>query len=286
MRPTRLFLLLILALPGLLGAAFDTNLDTNLATNLEGPWASESAAAIHPGVRTVTAGSQCTANFVFEQYRKVSDRTVREVFIGQAAHCASRGANTSTDGCATAVHPLRTTVQIEGGYTGTLVYSSWHTMQARGETNADRCRNNDFALVRIKSSDFKRVNPTIPVWGGPRRLGSATAFGESVYTYGRSGLRFGLHSDRQGVSLGTTNAGWSHRVYTATPGIPGDSGSAFLDENGNAIGVLSTVAVTPYPASNGVSDLGKALAYMKQHTNRWDGLYVVPGTRSFDPGPL
>ena len=38
------------------------------------------------------------------------------------------------------------------------------------------------------------------------------------------------------------HGGWSHDVYTVTPGIPGDSGSGFLDADGRAFGTLSTVA--------------------------------------------
>jgi hypothetical protein len=41
--------------------------------------------------------------------------------------------------------------------------------------------------------------------------------------------------------LGDDGAGWSHNVATVTPGVPGDSGSAFLDANGRALGVLSTL---------------------------------------------
>jgi hypothetical protein len=48
-------------------------------------------------------------------------------------------------------------------------------------------------------------------------------------------------SPKRGVSLGDDGAGWSHNVATVTPGVPGDSGSAFLDANGGALGVLSTL---------------------------------------------
>jgi hypothetical protein len=48
--------------------------------------------------------------------------------------------------------------------------------------------------------------------------------------YGNSGLRLGITqlSPKSGVSLGTSGGGWTHPAYTVTPGIPGDSGSAFL----------------------------------------------------------
>jgi hypothetical protein len=54
-------------------------------------------------------------------------------------------------------------------------------------------------------------------------------------------------------------------VYTLTPGIPGDSGSAMLDATGRASGVLSTLAIAPIPASNNFSDLDRAVRYLRSH---------------------
>ena len=64
---------------------------------------------------------------------------------------------------------------------------------------------------------------------------------------GGSSLRGGVEalSPKTGVSVGTTGGGWSHAVYTMTPGVPGDSGSAFLDADGKALGTLSTLAIAP-----------------------------------------
>ena len=64
-----------------------------------------------------------------------------------------------------------------------------------------------------------------------------------------------------------------------TPGIPGDSGSAFLNSQGQALGVLSTVAIAPLPASNGVGDVGRELAYAQAHGH--PGLQLVNGTEPF-----
>ena len=100
-------------------------------------------------------------------------------------------------------------------------------------------------------------------------------------SYGNSSLRLGLRdtSPKRGVSLGDALDGWTHTVYTATPGIPGDSGSGVLDSRGRAIGTLSTVAVLPYPGSNGVSDLARQIAYARSHGV--PGLTLVPGTERF-----
>src|SRR5205814_1846823 len=83
-----------------------------------------------------------------------------------------------------------------------------------------------------------KVNPSIPFWGGPNGIDTnGTVQGENVYSYGNSELRGGVSqlSPKQGVSLGDAGGGWSHNVYTASPGIPGDSGSAFLNSPGAAL---------------------------------------------------
>jgi len=89
-------------------------------------------------------------------------------------------------------------------------------------------------------------------------------------------------SPKQGVVAQSTGNGWSRTVYTLTPGIPGDSGSGFFDGSGKAIGVLSTLQLAPVPASNGVADLSKALAYMRAHSS-FGGVGLVNGTEPFKP---
>ena len=225
-------------------------------------WAPAATAGIHPGTQTFTEGGQCTANYVFY------DAT--DIYIGQAAHCSGEGAQTDTNGCTTPTLPIGTTVEVDGAdFPGTLAYSSWNTMQAVGETDADTCAYNDFSLIRLDPRDHDNVNPSIPVWGGPVGIGDATDFGEQVYSVGNSSLRQGIEllSPKTGISLGTTGGGWTHPLYTLTPGIPGDSGSAFLDSEGKAIGVLSTLAIAPTPLSNNVSDIGLALDYLDEHGN-------------------
>jgi hypothetical protein len=80
-----------------------------------------------------------------------------------------------------------------------------------------------------------------------------------------------------------TPSGWSHDVYTVTPGIPGDSGSGFINGTGGAIGILSTVQLAPLAASNGVGNLGMELAYMHANAAGFSGVNLVPGTEAFNP---
>lgn len=233
-------------------------------------------AAIHPGVVTNTKGGECTSNFIFTN----GD----DLFLGQAAHCASTGGQTATNGCNTGSRPLGTTVKIAGtGVRGTLAYSSWIAMQRVGETNANVCRFNDFALVRIPEDAEDEVNPTVPIFGGPEGLDTdGVPVGETVYSYGNSPLLLGLLHAKVGKNIANTGGGWEHLVLTIPPGVPGDSGSGFLDSDGDAFGVLSTLALAPVPGSNGVGDLAMELRYATAHSAQVDGaIRLVEGTEPF-----
>jgi len=251
------------------------------ATALGAPtWAPASSATVHPGVQTVTAGGQCTANFIFY------DGAGTE-YIGQAAHCSGTGGNTETNGCDSGSLPTGTPVEVDGAsQPGTMVYNSWVTMQSLGETNPDTCQYNDLALVRLNAADYGKVNPSIPFWGGPTGIGTA-ASGERVYSYGNSSLRGGVTqlSPKTGQVVQVDGGGWDYNVFTASPGIPGDSGSAFLNKTGQALGVLSTLQIAPVAGSNGVGDIGKELAYAQAHSGI-GGLTLANGTEPFNTGTL
>ncbi len=266
----------------LLGAAAGAATAADAATPA---WAPASSATIHPGTQMFTDGAQCTANFVYVD--------ASATYVGYAAHCAGTGGSTDTDGCQTGSLPLGTPVTFNEGAsatsegtqvgTGTLAYSSWLAMQNAGETDANTCAYNDLALVKVDAPYVADVNPSMPFWGGPTTLATdGTTAGDTVYSYGNSLLRGGQEelSPKKGTSLGDDADGWTHEVYTASPGIPGDSGSGFLDEQGNALGVLSTVQLAPVAGSNGVGDLPKELAYANSHGM---AVAVVAGTEAFAP---
>lgn len=257
-------------------------------------WAPAATATVHPGVMTFTSSkygtgffsqgsSQCTANFVF------TDGTT--VYLGQAAHCSSTGTDTQTSGCTTPSLPLGTRVAVGGdpelsplvkSYTGTLVYNSWLAMQAAKETNSDACQYNDFALIQLPTDGAADTNPSVPILGGPTGLGTTASLGDTVYSYGNSMLRAGVKplSPKAGVTLGSSARGWTQSVYTASPGVPGDSGSGFMNGTGQAIGVLSTVELAPCTASNGVGSLSLELNWMHSH-GYFTGVQLAPGTQPF-----
>jgi hypothetical protein len=178
----RRVLLLLLAALALLGG-------TGAASASAAPtWAPAASATIHPGVQVRTDGAQCTANFVFWD--------TANVYLGQAAHCSGTGSSTDTDGCTSASLPVGTPVDITGASRpGTLVYNSWLTMQALGESDPDTCAFNDLALVRIDPADVAQVNPSIPFWGGPTGVaGTDLRAGDKVLSFGNSELRGGVEA--------------------------------------------------------------------------------------------
>jgi len=255
-------------------------------------WAPIKTAAITSGVQTYTQGGQCTANFVF-----VDD--AGNVYLGQAAHCASTGKEDETNGCKAGSRPLATTVTFHRGGSpagggdvigrGQLAYSSWLTMQRGGEKDANTCAYNDLALVKVDAKYVPQVNPSVPFWGGPVDVNtSGTKSGDQVFSYGNSSLRAGLAalSPQSGASHGDDPSlgGWSHTLTSPTPGIPGDSGSAYLDSDGRALGTLSTLGLS-FPVINNVGDLDRELTYARAHSGI-PGLKLVLGTESFDPARL
>ncbi len=206
------------------------------------------------------------------------------MFLGQAAHCSGTGEATETDGCSSASLPLGTPVEVSGASkSGALAYNSWLVMQATGETDPDACAYNDLALVRLDPADVGRVNPSVPGYGGPTGLGTVGDLGSTVFSYGNSELRLGISklSPKQGTVIQSEASGWSHIVVTVTPGVPGDSGSGFINEDGQAFGVLSTLQLAPLAGTNGVGDLQRELAYA--HAHGLPGLQLVAGTEPFRP---
>src|SRR3954454_22138670 len=232
-------------------------------------WAPATTAAIHPGTMMYTDGAQCTANFVYTD-------DAGNVYVGYAAHCAGKGSSTDTNGCSVGSVPLGTRVDFtndgnllsEGTIVGhgTLAYSSWITEHQLGTTGANTCAYNDLALVRINAGDVSKVNPSMPFWGGPTGTDTdGTAAGDQVWTYGNSSLRAGLSplSPHTGISLGddAADGGWSHPLYTVSPGIPGDSGSGFMTQGRKAHGGPFPPGLGTPPAANNHRGPGEELAF-------------------------
>jgi hypothetical protein len=279
---TRLYAVLLTALP-----LVATALVAAPAADAGRSWAAESKALITPGVQMYTNGSQCTANFVFRD-------KAGNVYVGYAAHCAGTGSSTDIDGCTTRSLPMGTKVTFVAGSnffsagrtvgTGRLAYSSWASMQKLRTKDADRCRFNDFALVRVDKGSVKDVNPTVPVFGGPVGL-AAPPLGvcAEIYTVGNSSMRGGNVKSKTGSVLARDGGKLvlAYDIKTNSAGIPGDSGSGFLDGRGRAAGVLSTMSIGLLrPVTNTMGNLVYELAWAQKYSGI-TGLVLVNGTRGF-----
>ncbi len=228
-------------------------------------WPSLDNATIRPGVQVTSEQGQCTSNFVF------TDQTGQHLFLGLAAHCfGTSGDSTNTNGCETGTAQHGAPVNIQGAsQSGLLWYSSWVVMQSVNETDGNTCDYNDFALVWIHPDDRDKVHPAMLHFGGPTQAAdpSSVSIGTRVLTFGNTGLRPGPEEldRREGRVVRQTESGWSTTVYTATPGVPGDSGSGVLTGDGQGLGILVTVGLAPLPASNGVTSLQHAVDYARSN---------------------
>lgn len=266
---------------------------------------------------------QCTANFIFRSVSYTTrtvryltssgtwaTRTVRvahpHTYAGMAAHCAGAATNTdtNTNGCTSGSLPLGTTVHfyqgvkggtslagiigLGGGSNGTRIgsgvlrYSSWIAMKRARTTDANTCAYNDFALVEVNSAYLKQVNPTVPTFGGPTTLGGLPGVGAWIYTVGNSSKR---GTERATSGTVQQHGTWSDLVRTSSPGVPGDSGSGYMNASGQAVGVLSTLNCSGLLFlscnTNGIGSISQEVAFARAHG--LGNLSLVRGWVSFRP---
>lgn len=219
-------------------------------------------------------------------------------YVGMAAHCVGVAKNSDSDlnGCHESVGslPIGTRVYfyqgvasgksvlgigIGGGSSGTRIgsgvlrYSSWIAMKrAHTAVGSLACNYNDLALVEVSGTDLKRVNPTVPYFGGPTKIAGLPGAGASVYTVGNSSLRGTERSTSGRVS---TYGAWEDIIgKQGSQGVPGDSGSGYMNSSGQAVGVLSTCISSNGIASllgqtscpqNGIGSLAQEVAFARAH---------------------
>lgn len=263
------------------------------------PAAQPAGAGIGPGVQIATpvaGGAElCTANFLYtaagaaDGQRDDDGQVHRRVpagalYLGTAAHCmVAESARSSVDGCVEPVQPHGTEVGIVGRdgtvHSGRVAYNSWAVMQERGERDPQLCLYNDFALIELGPSAAAVADPTVPGFGGPSGLNAGgTAGGDRVYSYQPN--QAAPTPFKQGVSFGRPEGPRTHVVATLPPGVPGDSGAGYLDAQGRAFGVLSSLMLPT--ATNGVTDIAQALGYAAAF-GPLGPVELVPGTAGFTP---
>ncbi len=229
----------------------------------QSPWPALEDAQVRPGVQVVSEAGSCTSNFVF----KSPDNAT--LYLGLAAHCLEGEEEGET-------------VEIAGGVVrGSVAYNSWYTMDNMDGSGGIDQQTNDFALIELPADKRHLVHPAIYHYGGPTGLAESASQGERVLTYGNTPLRQGVEpsNTREGYVVESTP--WYTSMYIATPGLPGDSGSAVLSGNGEALGVLIHLGVAPLAGSNGAVNVAAALDFAAEHA----GVQVELATwKVIDPG--
>lgn len=209
-------------------------------------WPPLGEARIRPGVNVVDGS--CTSNFLFQTPDNAT------LFLGTAAHCVT-SKNVSDP------------VAIAGGaFEGTLAYSSFEAMNETGDDIA----GNDFALIELPDEARPTVHPAMFTFGGPTGIATDVSQGAKVYAHGNSTLRPDQAPSEAGPREGyvTHHGDWTTGMYFAGPGIPGDSGSAVITADGEALGTLVTLEILPQAASNNVANLAATLPYANDYMER------------------
>jgi hypothetical protein len=235
------------------------------AASPAGPWAPAATAKIHPGVRVTIAGTHCIAGFVLKQRHRV--------FVTVPASCTGVSAGRSTDGCSEAQVPPGLPVKIQGArHDGIVVYSSFTRMQLTGEQRAKRCENNSLSLIKVDRRDVKRVNPSVPVVGGPTGVDKSQPAAPDVLTVFMNG-------PTKAQALSTTSGGWQHTALVDGSVDVTAVGSPVLTDAGKALGMVTVVPQTEGGQST-VTDLGRELGALRA-TPGFTHVHLVEGTSDF-----
>ena len=184
---------------------------------------------------TPPVAGTCTANFVFTE----GDR----VFLGQAAHCAGTGEATETDGCSSATGPLGTEVAIQGSDGATarrdglqLVGRDAGRRRDRpGPLRVQRLRPGRARAGRRRATSTRacRSSAARPACTRASCARGRRCSGTATRRLGTASRRFARRPAR---SWRPTAGAVGYEVYTVSPGIPGDSGSGYLTQNGRPSG--------------------------------------------------
>lgn len=182
---------------------------------------------LSPGDQIEVDGSLCTLAFILAD--------AHDLYFATAGHCIQ------VDQVAT--NPDH----------GDIGVGAFHFLEPETGSSSDGSPGMDFGLIRILPEQYANLNPKVCGWDGPVGLYEGGAEGGMVRHFGH-GVVFGdlgpTTQQREGYFLATDEQAF----YWTGFGVPGDSGSAVLDENDLAIGVFTHVLAgvngVP-PADNG-----------------------------------
>ncbi|MDQ1712249.1 MAG: hypothetical protein QOE45_1699 [Frankiaceae bacterium] len=131
----------------------------------------------------------------------------------------------------------------------------------------------DFAIVRLDPG--VKLDPSVPLFGGPRRLATPGAGPEEVHVYSASLAEPGDVTPRPNARSGVLHSYGLDRAYVVTEGLLSIAhGSAVMRANGDAVG-LFTGGLT-IPLGWATQPFGPALARTTRHTGLRLTLLTAP----------
>ena len=231
-------------------------------------WAPSDTAPIHPGVVVKMAGVDCIAGFVLQQRH--------QIFVAVPASCASAGPGEAQDGCASSQLPIGLAVHVQGArHDAKIAYSSWVQMQLHSVTASRRCHTTPLVLVRLARRDRKRVNPSIPLVGGPEGVSSAAPTAPASLTL------YLENAAATATAVSTTAGGWKHTMVVNGAVPTTAAGSPVLTSSGRAIGMVSVVP--PSGSSAGPTDVHDLRLELQalRHTHGFHHVHLVAGTTKY-----
>ena len=144
---------------------------------------------------------------------------------------------------------------------GEIGVGAFHFLEPETGSQSDGSPGMDFGLIRIDPALYGDLNPKVCGWDGPKGMYDGSGEGGLTRHYGH-GVVFGdlgpTTQQREGYFLFTDEQAF----YWTGFAVPGDSGSAVLDENDLALGVFTHVLAGANgvpPADNGGTLLTRGL---------------------------
>lgn len=194
-------------------------------------------AGISPGDELNVGDLRCTLAFL------LADKT--GLYFATAGHCIKEGELASVPG----VGPLGT---------GAL-----HYLDPETGAETDGSPGNDFGLILIDEANYDKLNPKMCGFEGPTGIYDATPGSGGVNHWGH-GAVFGdlgpTTQKRQGLNLENNNTAF----YWTGAGVPGDSGSGVLADDGRALGVLTHLQAGVTTDTNGGTHLYRGFQLAKE----------------------
>ncbi len=166
---------------------------------------------VRPGAWINMGNSYCTASFVVEDENG-------KLYLTTAGHCTQ-----STGQRASILHNTPVAGAAEWEEFGTII-GRWPS-------------GLDAALIEIDADWYDLVDPSMPGWGGP--TGVASSNPGDAYHYGWGWVTWQEHNTRCRTASTYSWGPTTWWIQTETYGGGGDSGSAVMNHQGEAVGILN-----------------------------------------------